>query len=262
MSTSPSHQPAANPIQILYQQPSSRWNLSGYIMNIIKNIVQKLQELPVPQCPTKQYTTGSQILEIIDKAKPHRKVEIENDPNDEDNDVIGEVCWSKIRKSPVLEENFWPSIRKHILADDPDAIPIKAICTICWDELRVTCISPDDKLDFGFVAPCGHIMCRVCWPREYNPSHSPFQDCRKCPVCHLSLACFHCRKDCDKVVIPTHGGKAGIESFPETGPECGREYRPWCKDCAGPGDGFWFENIEECESTDSSSDRSVLLTLR
>ncbi|KAG9499228.1 hypothetical protein J7337_010047 [Fusarium musae] len=143
-----------------------------------KNIVQKLQELPVPQCPTKQYTTGSQILEIIDKAKPHRKVEIENDPNDEDNDVIGQVCWSKIRKSPVLEENFWPSIRKHILADDPDAIPIKAICTICWDELRVTCISPDDKHDFGFFAPCGHIMCRVCWPREYNPSHSPFQDCR------------------------------------------------------------------------------------
>ncbi|EXL42958.1 hypothetical protein FOCG_14516 [Fusarium oxysporum f. sp. radicis-lycopersici 26381] len=57
-------------------------------------------------------------------------------------------------------------------------------------------------------------------------------------------------------MIPTYGGKASIESFPETAPECGREYRPCCKDCAEildwQADGFWFENVEERESLDSS----------
>ncbi|KAF5643202.1 hypothetical protein F52700_2918 [Fusarium sp. NRRL 52700] len=158
-------------------------------------------------------------------------------------------CDNKIEG--VVRETFWPNIRKHILADDPNAKPIKAICSVCWDELKVTCISsPDQKLGTSLVAPCGHIMCRACWPRKTSdPSHTLFDDCRKCPVCKTLLECFICNKACDKVAIPTHGGRAGIEYVPETAPECGREYRPSCKDCAKPhhgkGDGFWFEHPEE-----------------
>ncbi|KLP00636.1 uncharacterized protein FFB20_03493 [Fusarium fujikuroi] len=197
-------------------------------MNTIKNLAQKLKELPVPLFPTKKYIGGSQ--------------------SDEDEDVV--------------EENFWPNIRKHILADDPEAEPIKAICSVCWDELHVTCISSsNDKLEVGLVAPCGHIMCPACWPREiFDSLHTIYEGCRKCPVCETLLECFICRKACNKVEIPTHGGEAAIESFPKTAPECGREYRPYCKDCAKPchqkGDGFWFENTEEQESMNRSSARS------
>ncbi|KAF5604073.1 hypothetical protein FPCIR_1007 [Fusarium pseudocircinatum] len=218
-------------------------------MNTMKKIVQKLKELPVAQFPTEQYTTGSQILELIDKAIPNRQVVNHSNDKDEDDSVVGENCWSEIRKDIVLKENFWPNIRKHILADDPDAMPMKAICSVCWDELQVTCISTDDKLDIGLVAPCGHIMCPECWPRKIDGPRQTVFEGRRCPVCHVALECFICYKACDKVVIPRCGGKAAIKTVPETAPECGRVYRSWCKDCAKPsyqkGDGFWFDNSEE-----------------
>ncbi|EXM26875.1 hypothetical protein V3481_013117 [Fusarium oxysporum f. sp. vasinfectum] len=126
-----------------------------------------------------------------------------------------------------MTKSFWPNIRKHILADDPDAKPMKAICAICWDELHVTCMSyHNDKLDIGLVAPCGHIMCPKCWPRHVSDYYAvEFVAKRKCPVCQTELECFLCKRTCNKEMIPTYGGNASIESFPETAPECGREYR-------------------------------------
>ncbi|KAF5568002.1 hypothetical protein FNAPI_406 [Fusarium napiforme] len=182
-------------------------------MNTFKNITQKLKELRKPPQPR-----------AVDRCN---------------NKIVG-----------VVTETFWPNIRKHILADDPNATPIKAICPVCWDELHVTCISsPDDKAKPGLVSPCGHIMCPACWPRKIpGPSHTLFEECRKCPVCQTLLECLICNKACDKVAIPRFGGKASIESFRETAPECEREYRPYCKDCAKPhrqiGHGFWFDDPE------------------
>ncbi|KAF5654112.1 hypothetical protein F25303_1659 [Fusarium sp. NRRL 25303] len=137
----------------------------------------KLKELPVPQFPTKKYIRGSQSDEVED----------------------------------AVEETFWPNIRKYMVGEDPNAKPMKAICSVCWDELHVACISsPNDKLSIGLVAPCGHIMCPACWPREtFDPLHTLYEDCRKCPVCETLLECFICRKDCDKVMIPTHGEGCG-----------------------------------------------------
>ncbi|KAF5666925.1 hypothetical protein FCIRC_10004 [Fusarium circinatum] len=163
-------------------------------------------------------------------------------------------------------ENFWPNIRKHILADDPNSTPMKAICATCRDEVHVTCISsPGDKIDIGLVAPCGHIMCSGCWPRkviddsesskDYEDSddscYSSFPNARRCPICYIKLECFYCERSCDKEVIPTSGGKASIESFPKTAPELGRKYVHFCrrKDCYPVddvnADGFWFQNVEK-----------------
>ncbi|EXL79975.1 hypothetical protein FOPG_06427 [Fusarium oxysporum f. sp. conglutinans race 2 54008] len=145
-----------------------------------------------------------------------------------------------------MTKSFWPNIRKHILADDPDAKPMKAICAICWDELHVTCMSyHNDKLDIGLVAPCGHIMCPKCWPRHVSDYYAvDFVAKRKCPICKTGLEFVACKKTCNKEMIPKYGGKANIECFPETAPECEREYRPCCKGCAGvidrQADGFWF----------------------
>lgn len=197
-------------------------------MNTIKKLAQKLKELPVPLFPTKKYIRGSQ------------------------SDVV----------ENVVEENFWPNVRKFIITEDPIARIMKVICSVCWDELDVTCITfPNGKPEVGLVAPCGHTMCRACWPREtFDSLHTIYEGCRKCPVCETLLECFICRKPCNKVKIPTHGGEAAMESFPKTAPECEREYRPYCKDCAKryhqKGDGFWFENTEEQESMNGSSARS------
>ncbi|KAI7765517.1 hypothetical protein LZL87_007268 [Fusarium oxysporum] len=134
----------------------------------------------------------------------------------------------------IVTESFWPNILKHILADDPDAKPMKAICAICWDELHATCIySPDDKLDIGIVAACGHIMCSKCWPCQVFDYYTIDLVAKgKCPVCQTKLEYVLCERTCNKEMIPTYGGKASIESFPKTAPECGRVYRHCCKDCA------------------------------
>ncbi|KAK2689666.1 hypothetical protein QWA68_011971 [Fusarium oxysporum] len=142
----------------------------------------------------------------------------------------------------IVTESFWPNI----LADNPNAKPMKAICAICWDELHVTCISaPDDKLDIALVAPCGHVMCPKCWPRQVFDYYAvDFVAKRKCPICKTGLEFVACKKTCNKEMIPKYGGKANIECFSETAPECEREYRPCCKGCAGvidrQADGFWF----------------------
>ncbi|KAG4256796.1 hypothetical protein FPRO03_03806 [Fusarium proliferatum] len=115
-------------------------------MNTFKTIVQKLKELPVLQFPMKKYIRGSQ------------------------SDVV-EI---------VVEENFWPNVRKFIITEDPIARIMKVICSVCWDELDVTCITfPNDKLEVGLVAPCGHIMCRACWPREtFDSLHTIYEGCQ------------------------------------------------------------------------------------
>ncbi|RKK84046.1 hypothetical protein BFJ69_g2348 [Fusarium oxysporum] len=151
-----------------------------------KNIFQRLKRLSVPKFPTKEAQphpfASSQTLEFITKAEG------------------------------IVTGSFWPNIRKHILADDPNAKPMKAICAIFWDELHVT-------------SPCGHIMCPKCWPRQVFDYYAvDFVAKRKCPVCQTELECFLCEETCNKEMIPTYGGNVSIESFPETAPECGREY--------------------------------------
>ncbi|RKL07965.1 hypothetical protein BFJ71_g1877 [Fusarium oxysporum] len=150
-----------------------------------KNIFQRLKGLSVPKSHTKEAQphpfASSQTLELITKVNanpnPLLNSQIENHANN--------------KAEGIVTESFWPNIRKHILADNPNAKPMKAICAICWDELHVTCIStPDDKLDIALVAPFGHVMCPKCWPRQVFDSYAvDFVAKRKCPICKTGLEC-------------------------------------------------------------------------
>ncbi|PCD31293.1 hypothetical protein AU210_010948 [Fusarium oxysporum f. sp. radicis-cucumerinum] len=122
-----------------------------------KNIFQRLKGLSASKSPPKEAQphpfASSQTLEFITKVNANPNCpfdpQIENHANK--------------KAESIVTESFWPNIRKHILADDPNAKPMKAICAICWDELHVTCISyPNDELEIALVAPCGHIMCPKC----------------------------------------------------------------------------------------------------
>ncbi|KAF4468118.1 hypothetical protein FALBO_4993 [Fusarium albosuccineum] len=70
--------------------------------------------------------------------------------------------------NPPAEEHFWPTLRKHALGKaDPSERPVKGTCPICYIDLSIAGLPPPaDGGKPAVIAPCGHVMCRYCWPKK------------------------------------------------------------------------------------------------
>ncbi|KAF4340148.1 GNT1 alphan-acetylglucosamine transferase [Fusarium beomiforme] len=233
-------------VKLGFSMSTIYYTTMGFFQNVFQRVKDSANAFlhPSPEAPEMEWLIAYNSEDYEDFIKVHKPLPpIPASPSRKSANFKSEPA--------VTETSYWPMVRKHILEDDPDSMPMKAICAICWDELFVTSLSgKNDKTDAGLVAPCGHIMCPTCWPRQVYDFWAVGEVSeRKCPVCALRLECAVCKETCNKEMIPTYGGKASIEAFPKTILECDRDYRPCCKRCSGiipkADDGFWFEHLEE-----------------